>query len=76
LTASTLRQVDCVAILTDHRTFDFDALIASAPLIIDTRNAIKSRHPHVFRLGAPKPAGRAAAAGEPLAAVAHEAIDS
>jgi UDP-N-acetyl-D-glucosamine dehydrogenase len=45
--------VDCVAILTDHRAFDYDALVASAALVVDTRNAIKRRYPHVFRLGAP-----------------------
>jgi UDP-N-acetyl-D-glucosamine dehydrogenase len=56
LTGSALAEVDCVAILTDHRSIDYDALVAAAPLIIDTRNTIKGSHPHVFRLGAPKPA--------------------
>ena len=46
--------VDCVAILTDHSAFDYDALAAGAALVVDTRNAIKRPHPHVFRLGAPK----------------------
>jgi UDP-N-acetyl-D-glucosamine dehydrogenase len=45
--------VDCVAILTDHKAFDYDELAASAPLVVDTRNAIKRPYPHVFRLGAP-----------------------
>ena len=54
LTPSTLSQVDCVAILTDHRAIDYDALIAAAPIVIDTRNAIKGTHPKVFKLGAPK----------------------
>ena len=49
---ATLASVDCVAILTDHRGFDYDALCAAAPLIVDTRNAVKA-HPHVFKLGAP-----------------------
>ena len=31
------------------------SLVAGAPLIIDTRNAIKREYPHVFRLGAPQP---------------------
>ena len=53
---ATLANVDCVAILTDHRVFDYDALVAAAPLIVDTRNAIKQVHPHVFKLGAPAPA--------------------
>ena len=49
------KQYDCVVIVTDHRTFDYDAMVAEADLIVDTRNAIKQPHPHVFRLGAPRP---------------------
>jgi UDP-N-acetyl-D-glucosamine dehydrogenase len=49
---ATFAAVDCVVILTDHRLFDYRQMVASAPLIVDTRNAIKERHPHVFRIGA------------------------
>ena len=56
LTPATLAAVDCVAILTDHRSIDYGALAETASLVVDTRNAIKTRHPHVFRLGAPHPA--------------------
>ncbi len=42
-------------IVTDHKTFDYDAMIAEADLIVDTRNAIKKPHTNVFRLGAPRP---------------------
>jgi UDP-N-acetyl-D-glucosamine dehydrogenase len=52
--------VDCVAILTDHRAIDYTALAEQSPLVVDARNAIKERHPHVFRLGAPPAAGRLA----------------
>jgi hypothetical protein len=31
-------------------------LAAAADLIVDTRNAIKTPLPHVFRLGSPRPA--------------------
>src|SRR4051812_25625702 len=55
LDSAALASLDCVAILTDHRSIDFEALVAAAPLVVDTRNAVKSRHPHVFRLGAPQP---------------------
>jgi len=55
LDAATLSGIDCVVIVTDHRTIDYDSLVAGAPLIIDTRNAIKAEYPHVFRLGAPQP---------------------
>ena len=54
ITASMLRRVDCVAILTDHSAFDYQTMVAAAPLIVDTRNAIKQAHPHVFKLGAPQ----------------------
>ena len=49
-----------MAILTDHSAFDYDALVARASLIVDTRNAIKQPYPHVFKLGAPQPAYAAA----------------
>ena len=63
LDAATLVGVDCVAILTDHSAFDYRTLVATAPLIVDTRNAIKDTHPHVFKLGAPQPAHAAMWAG-------------
>jgi UDP-N-acetyl-D-glucosamine dehydrogenase len=58
LTENTLEYVDCVAILTDHSSVDYDMLVAKAPLLVDTRNAIRKTHGHVFRLGAPKTAER------------------
>ena len=56
----TLSSADCVAILTDHRAFDYDALVARSTLVVDTRNAVKQRHPHVFRIGAPPPSSETA----------------
>ena len=49
---SSFAAAECVAILTDHRAFDYRSMIDAAPLIVDTRNAIKQRYPHVFRIGA------------------------
>jgi len=49
---------DCVVIVTEHTAFDYAALVADADLIVDTRNAIKAPHPHVFKLGAPTPEGQ------------------
>jgi UDP-N-acetyl-D-glucosamine dehydrogenase len=46
---------DCIVIVTDHKTFDYDAMVAEAELIVDTRNAIKKAAPNVFKLGAPRP---------------------
>lgn len=36
-------EFDCVVIVTDHSTFDYDALAAQACLIVDTRNAMARR---------------------------------
>jgi UDP-N-acetyl-D-glucosamine dehydrogenase len=54
MTRGNIRQYDCVAIITDHRTFDYKALLEEADLIVDTRNAIKVPHENVFKLGAPR----------------------
>jgi UDP-N-acetyl-D-glucosamine dehydrogenase len=71
LDPATVASFDCIAILTDHRVVDYKTLVAAAPLIVDTRNTIKQSHPHVYRLGAPRPAERAEAAeSEPLSATA------
>jgi UDP-N-acetyl-D-glucosamine dehydrogenase len=53
--AQIFGQYDCIVVLTDHRAFDYAQMVARADLIVDTRNAIKEPHPHVFKLGAPKP---------------------
>jgi UDP-N-acetyl-D-glucosamine dehydrogenase len=58
LSPAVLAAADCVAILTDHRTVDYGMVLQSAPLIVDTRNAIRGGHAHVLKLGAPaRPAG-------------------
>jgi UDP-N-acetyl-D-glucosamine dehydrogenase len=43
LTAESLRAADCVVIITDHSSFDWDCISANARLVIDTRNALKDR---------------------------------
>jgi len=55
LTPAAIADADCVAILTEHRTVDYDMVLHSAKLIVDTRNAIAGKHGHVFKLGAPAP---------------------
>ena len=37
----SMAQADCVVIVTDHTGFDYTALMEKAPLIVDTRNALK-----------------------------------
>ena len=58
MTRSSLSQYDCVVIITEHKAFDYDAIVAEADLVVDTRNAIKQPHAHVFKLGAPRPSGQ------------------
>jgi UDP-N-acetyl-D-glucosamine dehydrogenase len=41
LSAEMLQSMDCVAILTDHSLFDYKLVADNAPLIYDTRNAMK-----------------------------------
>ena len=58
LTRQSLAKYDCAVIVTEHKTFDYDAIVAESDLVVDTRNAIKQPHPHVFKLGAPRPSGQ------------------
>jgi UDP-N-acetyl-D-glucosamine dehydrogenase len=41
-----LRWCDVALILTDHREFDYEAVVAEAPLIVDTRNATRGTPGH------------------------------
>jgi UDP-N-acetyl-D-glucosamine dehydrogenase len=54
MTRGHIAQYDAVVIVTDHKSFDYKALLEEADLIVDTRNAIKGEHPNVFKLGAPR----------------------
>jgi UDP-N-acetyl-D-glucosamine dehydrogenase len=36
-----IRNADCVVIVTDHKAFDYPAILDNAQLIVDTRNALK-----------------------------------
>ena len=69
LTPVSIAAAACVAILTEPRGVDYQWVLQSAPLIVDTRNAIAGRHGHVYKLGAPSPAAdfRADAPSEDLA---------
>lgn len=42
LTAETLREADCVVIVTDHSDYDWDWIADRARLIVDTRNAVRT----------------------------------
>lgn len=42
LTKEALTEADCVLIITDHSTFDYEFIVANAQLVVDTRNATKN----------------------------------
>jgi UDP-N-acetyl-D-glucosamine dehydrogenase len=43
--------VDCAVICTNHTAFDYDAIVKTFPLIVDTRNALRGRASStIFRL--------------------------
>jgi UDP-N-acetyl-D-glucosamine dehydrogenase len=51
LAAAVDARPDCAVICTDHSAFEYDALVQSGTLIVDTRNALKPHHaPTIFRL--------------------------
>jgi len=51
LPAALADKVDCAVICTDHSGFDYDALVKSGTLIVDTRNALRGvKGSSIFRL--------------------------
>ena len=38
---ASVAKADCVLIVTNHKSFDYPKIVASAKLIVDTRNALK-----------------------------------
>ncbi|TKJ30425.1 MAG: UDP-N-acetyl-D-glucosamine dehydrogenase [Chloroflexi bacterium B3_Chlor] len=58
LTQELLATHDCVVIVAGHSSYDYDWIVAHAPLVIDTMNATRDVRAHrekVFRIGAPSP---------------------
>jgi UDP-N-acetyl-D-glucosamine dehydrogenase len=52
LTDETIASSDCVVIVTDHTDVDYEQVVRSAPLVVDTRN-VTAHLPdadHVWRL--------------------------
>jgi UDP-N-acetyl-D-glucosamine dehydrogenase len=50
---AAIRQADCLVIITNHSVYDYDAILDSANLIVDTRNALGNlgrNHPKVVTL--------------------------
>ena len=47
----SLGNIDCVVVLTDHREFDYGRVVKTAPLVVDTRNALRGLEgDHIVRL--------------------------
>jgi UDP-N-acetyl-D-glucosamine dehydrogenase len=54
LSRDEIARYDCAVVLTDHQAFDYDLIVESSQLLVDTRNALGAREAaHIFRLGAP-----------------------
>ncbi|MDH7512279.1 MAG: nucleotide sugar dehydrogenase [Clostridiales bacterium] len=49
LTARRLKTSDAVIISTDHSAYDYDWIARTAPLVVDTRNAIKKKRKNVVK---------------------------
>jgi len=61
ISSPAVQEQDCLIILTDHSSYDFERILADAKLAIDTRNATKDLHElrdRIIKLGAGN--GRAA----------------
>jgi UDP-N-acetyl-D-glucosamine dehydrogenase len=51
LSVALAQSPDCAVICTDHTGTDYDSVVRSGTLVVDTRNALKDRHaPTIFRL--------------------------
>ncbi len=62
-TEEALEAADCVVIITDHTTVDYDRVSKHASLLVDTRNAVRAENGStVVRLSGPHPFPRRQAA--------------
>ncbi|MCS7151896.1 MAG: nucleotide sugar dehydrogenase [Endomicrobia bacterium] len=42
LSPNKIRKYDCIVIVTDHSSYDYDMIVKNAKLIVDTRNAVQN----------------------------------
>jgi UDP-N-acetyl-D-glucosamine dehydrogenase len=49
LTAKRLKGSDAVIIVTDHSVYNYDWIVKNAPLVVDTRNAVKKKRKNVIK---------------------------
>ena len=51
LAPKTLESMDCLVLLTDHSDFNYEMIVNHSPLVVDSRNALKSfSGPHIVNL--------------------------
>ena len=51
LTATTLKDQDCVVIITDHKDMSIEKIVSNSSLIVDTRNATRGySESHIVKL--------------------------
>ena len=50
LSVKLLKETDLAIVITDHSDFDYNLILEQVSLILDTRNAIKTRHEKVWRI--------------------------
>jgi UDP-N-acetyl-D-glucosamine dehydrogenase len=50
LDEAELREADCVVVVTDHSSIDYDMVAEHAPLVFDTRNRMPRVGAHIHRL--------------------------
>ena len=50
LSPDYLRSQDCLVIVTDHSAYDWPGIVEHAPLIVDTRNALRDVVAHEGRI--------------------------
>ncbi len=51
VTEETLGIADCVAVITDHKDFDYEFIVNNSNIVVDTRNALKDfKDSHIVRL--------------------------
>jgi UDP-N-acetyl-D-glucosamine dehydrogenase len=50
LTAENLHQSDCVVVVTNHASFDYDLVARESALVVDCRNALPKGAPNVVKL--------------------------
>ena len=46
INVNSLKEADCVVIVTDHTAYDYSLIVEHSPVVIDTRNATKNVNNH------------------------------